>query len=83
MPEKYFYNPTDMGTLVAKPCDENNTHPSASSPVSVVCNNNCFLTRYGIVNAFSKDGICDDGVGQNWGPCPIGTDCEDCVERLV
>ena len=83
MPETVFYSPYGMGGIEAAACPGGIPSQDLPTPFYVACNNDCFLKQHGIGNGFVKDGICDDGMGSGWGPCPIGTDCDDCGPRCI
>jgi len=83
MPDLVFYNPYNMGGVEVAVCPGGVPEATFPTPFYVACNNDCFVQRHGIGNGFVKDGICDDGVNNNWGPCPVGTDCDDCGPRCI
>ena len=53
--------------------------PSAPGIVYTACNNDCNQRRFA-----ASDGECDDGGdGAEFSICPLGSDCEDCGERII
>lgn len=84
LPETIYFTPWDMGDVQILACPDGYQPGLGPEPIAVMCNDDCFISRYGIGDGFTRDGTCDDGInGLTWGPCPIGTDCTDCGPRCI
>lgn len=54
---------------------------SSPQPGQVLCSNTC---KYSHDQSITRGAVCDDGgPGHASSECPLGTDCEDCGERVV
>ena len=85
-PFTFYYNPLDTSpeTPMVVPCG-NLLRPSRGpQDWHLLCDDSCFVSRFGIGTSFASDGICDDGVNRGtWGACPVGSDCSDCGPRCI
>ena len=78
-----WYVPGYSSSIPFVPCPPGiAANPEQFPDTLYLCADSCFIRAVGTM--FASDNFCDDGVdAQEFGLCPIGTDCSDCGGRCI